>query len=125
MPTSANLTLRNFGLTIFLAQIGMVSGPKFVTTVQQMGPMFVALGAAIILVPVLCTMLVGHFVLKLRFDDLLGVTAGAAPGNPAIVAFASKLVTTDRTDIAYATTFPASVIMKILLVQVMLALMGK
>ena len=39
--------------------------------------------------------------LKLRFDDLLGVTAGAAPGNPAIVAFASKLVTTDRTDIAY------------------------
>ena len=49
MPLSANVTLRNFGLTIFLAQIGLVSGPQFVATVQQLGPLFLALGAAIIL----------------------------------------------------------------------------
>jgi putative transport protein len=106
MPLSANLTLRNFGLTVFLAQIGMVSGPKFIATVEQLGPLFLTLGAAIILVPILFAMLVGHFLLKLRFDDLLGATAGGVSANPSILAFASKLVTTDRADIAYAITFP-------------------
>jgi putative transport protein len=125
MPVSANLTLRNFGLTIFLAQIGMVSGPKFITTFQQQGPLFLAVGAAIILIPMLFNMLVGHFLLRLRFDDLLGAAAGGVGGNPAILAFGSKLVPTDRTDITYATTFPAATITKIVLVQVMLAMMGK
>ena len=123
MPVSANITLRNFGLTLFLAQVGMVSGPKFIATLEQMGPLFLGLGAAIVLGAVLFNMLVGHFLLRLRFDDLLGVTAGVA-ANPAILAFGSKLVTTDRTDIAYATTFPAATITKIVLVQVMLAMMG-
>src|SRR5512137_920483 len=125
MPVSANLTLRNFGLTIFLAQIGLVSGPKFIATVQQLGPLFLAVGAAIILIPVLFNLCVGHFLLRLRFDDLLGAQAGGVGGNPAILAFASKLVPTDRTDITYATTFPAATITKIILVQIMLAMMGK
>jgi putative transport protein len=124
MPVSANLTLRNFGLTLFLAQVGMVSGPKFIVTLQQMGPLFLGLGAAIVLGAVLCNMLVGHFLLKLRFDDLLGATSGVT-SNPAILAFGSRLVPTDRTEVAYAMTFPAATIMKILLVQVMLAMMGK
>ena len=124
MPVSANMTLRNFGLTIFLAQIGMVSGPKFIATVQEMGPLFLALGAAIILIPMLFNMVVGHCVLKLRFDDLLGAAAGGVGGNPAILAFGSKLVPTDRADITYATTFPAATITKIVLGQVMLAMMG-
>ncbi|MBP7937556.1 MAG: YidE/YbjL duplication [Phycisphaerae bacterium] len=124
MPVSANLTLRNFGLTLFLAQIGMVSGPKFIATVQQLGPIFLALGAAIIVTPMLFNMLVGHFLLRLRFDDLLGAAAGGVGGNPAILAFGSKLVPTDRADITYATTFPAATITKIILVQVMLEMMG-
>lgn len=124
MPLSANLTLRNFGLTIFLAQIGLVSGPKFIATVQQLGPLFLGVGAALILIPALFNLVVGHFLLRLRFDDLLGAQAGGVGGNPAILAFASKLVPTDRTDITYATTFPAATITKIILVQIMLAMMG-
>lgn len=124
MPVSANLTLRNFGLTLFLAQVGMASGQKFIVMVQQMGPLLLGLGAAVVLGAVLCSMLVGHFMLRLRFDDLLGVTAGVT-GNPAILAFGSKLVPTDRTDVAYAMTFPAATIIKVVLVQVMLAMMGK
>ena len=123
MPVSANLILRNFGLTLFLAQIGMTSGPKFLETVQQLGPLFLGLGAAMVLVAVLFNLLVGHFVFKFRFDDLLGITSGVA-ANPAIAVFASKLVPTDRTDIAYAITFPTATIMKILLLQIMLSLMG-
>jgi putative transport protein len=123
MPLSSNLILRNLGLTLFLAQVGMTSGPKFLTTVQQTGPLFLGLGAAIVLVAVLVNLLVGHFVFKFRFDDLLGATCGVA-ANPAHSVFAAKLVASDRTDIAYAITFPTGTIMKILLLQVMLALMG-
>ena len=70
-------------------------------------------------------MLVGHFVLKLRFDDLLGATSGGVPSNPSILAFASRLVNTDRVEIAYAITFPAALIMKIIAVQAMPAIFGK
>ena len=124
LPVSANLTLRNFGLTLFLAQVGMTSGPKFVATVQQMGVLFLALGGGIVLVPMAVSLIAGHLVLRLRFDDLLGVTAGGVAGNPSVLAFASSLVSTDRTDIAYATTYPTAIVLRIVLVQVMLALLG-
>jgi putative transport protein len=123
MPLSANIILRNFGLTVFLAQVGMTSGPKFVETVQQTGWLFLGLGAAIVLVAVIVNLLVGHFLLRLRFDELLGTTCGVA-ANPAQMVFASKLTASDRTDVAYAMTYPTGTIMKILLLQVMLAVMG-
>src|SRR5512137_2135996 len=124
IPLSANIILRNFGLNVFLAHVGMTSGPKFVETVQQTGLLFLGLGAVIVLVAVIVNLLVGHFLLKLRFDELLGATCGVA-ANPAHAVFASKLVPSDRTDIAYAITYPTGTIMKILLLQVMLAMMGK
>jgi putative transport protein len=73
---------------------------------------------------VLFNLLVGRFVFKFQLDDLLGATCGVA-ANPAHAVFASKLVPTERTDVAYAITFPTGTIMKILLLQVMLVLMGK
>ena len=124
MPLSANIILRNFGLTVFLAQVGMTSGPKFVETVQQTGLLFLGLGAAIVLVAVIVNLLAGHFLFGLRFDELLGATCGVA-ANPAQMVFASKLTASDRTDVVYSMTFPTGTIMKILLLQVMLAMMGK
>jgi putative transport protein len=122
MPLSSNIILRNFGLTVFLAQVGMTSGPKFIETVQQTGLLFLGLGAALVLVPVLVHLLLGHFLLRLKFDELLGTTCGVA-ANPAQMVFASKLTASDRTDVAYAMTFPTGTIMKIVLLQIMLALM--
>jgi putative transport protein len=57
----------------------------------------------------------------LPFEDLLGVTAGVT-GNPAILAYASRAVPTERPDIGYAVIFPAATILKILIVQAFLAL---
>src|SRR5512137_2429592 len=62
MPLSSNIILRNFGLTVFLAQVGMTSGPKFLATVQQTGSVFLVWGAAIVLAAVLFNLLVGRFV---------------------------------------------------------------
>jgi putative transport protein len=122
MPVSANLTLRNFGLTIFLAQVGMNSGEKFVATVQQTGILFLGVGAAILLGIVLTTLILGSL-MRIPFDDLLGITAGVT-GNPAIAAYAAKQVPTDRPDIGYAIIFPTATILKIIIVQLLIAFGG-
>ena len=53
IPISANLVLRNLGLTLFLAQVGMSSGPKFAATVAETGFLFLAFGAIIVVALVL------------------------------------------------------------------------
>ena len=123
MPLSANLTLRNFGLTIFLAQVGLTSGPGFVSTVQQTGLTLLLLGAAILLVVTLTVLAIGHLILRIPFDELLGITAGAT-GNPAILAYAGRTAGTDKPDIGYAIIFPGMTIVKILIVQALVALSG-
>ena len=116
MPLSANLTLRNFGLALFLAQVGMASGAPFVTMVAAGGVSLLAAGAAILLALTLTTLLLGHYVLRIPFDELLGVTA-AVTGNPAILAYASRAVPSDRVEVTYAMIFPAATILKIVIVQ--------
>jgi len=123
IPLSANLTLRNFGLTLFLAAVGLGAGAPFVTTVSQTGFLLLGIGAAILLAAILTIVLVGHFVLKLPTDELFGVASGAT-GNPAIFSYASSTVPSDRVDVAFATIFPSMTILKILCVQVVLGLLG-
>lgn len=120
MPASANLTLRNFGLTVFLAQVGISSGPRFVATVQETGFLFLGWGAAILLAVVATTLLVGH-ALKIAYDELLGIASGVT-GNPAILAYAARSVPTDRPDIGYALIFPGATLVKIVIVDVLTVL---
>jgi putative transport protein len=118
IPLSANLVLRNLGLTLFLAQVGMASGPKFVATVSQMGFLFLGLGAVVLIALVLPILLIGLYIFKLPYDQLAGIVSGAA-GNPAILAYANKLAPTDRPDIGYAMIFPGMTILKILFVGIL------
>jgi putative transport protein len=117
IPLSANLTLRNFGLTLFLAAVGMSSGAPFVETVSRTGVTLLAIGAAILLAAMLSIMLVGQWMFKLDTDDLFGIVSGAA-GNPAILAYANRALPSDRVDVAFATIFPSMTILKIVCVQV-------
>ena len=120
LPLSANLVLRNFGLTVFLAQVGLASGPQFAATIAETGPRFILLGALIVLPLVIVTMIVGRL-LKIPVDDLFGVVSGVT-GNPAILAHASRSVPTDRPDIGYAMILPSMSLVKILFVQIIAAL---
>jgi putative transport protein len=117
MPLPANIVLRNFGLTLFLATVGINSGQAFVTTVAASGPLMLLIGAIVLLVTVLIVLLVGHFAMRIPFDDLLGVASGAT-GNPAILVYASRMAPTERTDVAYAMIFPSATIIKVVAVQV-------
>jgi putative transport protein len=122
IPLPANLTLRTFGLTLFLAAVGLGSGAPFVETVATTGVPFLAVGTAIMLGAILVGLLAGQYVLRMATDDLLGVVSGIA-GNPAIMVYANRVLPSDRIDAAYATIFPSMTILKILCAQVTLAVL--
>ena len=122
MPIAANVLLRNFGLTMFLASVGIASGSPFVKSFGDAGLSLLLGGAAVLLTVVLTVLIVGYYVLRMNFDDLLGIAAGST-GNPAIVTYANQLAPTGRPDIGYAMSFPGmGTILKIIAVQIMLSL---
>ena len=81
MPLPANIVLRNFGLTLFLATVGINSGQAFVTTVSQTGPLMLLIGAAVVLTTVLIVMLVGHYVMRIP----LTICSASPRARPAIL----------------------------------------
>ena len=123
IPLSANIVIRNLGLTLFLAQVGMSSGPKFAATVAETGFVMLGLGAAVLLALVAPILALGLFVFRMPYDEVAGIVAGAC-GNPAILAYSNKLTPTDRPDIAYAMIFPGMTIVKILFVDIVPAFFG-
>jgi putative transport protein len=117
IPLSANLVLRNLGLTLFLAQVGMSSGPKFAATVSETGFLMLGLGALVLVALVVPIIIIGLFIYKMPFDEVAGIVSGAC-GNPAILAYSNKLAPTDRPDLGYAMIFPGMTIVKILFVDI-------
>ena len=120
IPPSANLVLRNLGLTLFLAQVGMASGPTFAATVAETGLQMLGLGMVVATALVLPPLLLGLFVCRLPFDEVAGIVAGAC-GNPAILAYSSRLAPTDSVEVGYATIFPGMTILKILFATIVAA----
>jgi putative transport protein len=123
IPLSANLVIRNLGLTLFLAQVGMASGPKFAATVTETGFMMLGLGAVVLIALVVPILILGLLIFRMPYDEVAGIVAGAC-GNPAVLADSNKLTPTERPDIAYAMIFPGMTIVKILFVDIVPALLG-
>jgi putative transport protein len=125
MPLPANIVLRNYGLAIFLAAVGINAGQPFVRTVADSGLTLLFIGVAVLLTTVLIVLLVGYYVMKIPYDDLMGINAGAT-GNPAILVYGTRMAPTERPDIGYAMIFPSMTIVKVIAVQIvgLLALGG-
>lgn len=117
MPLPANIVLRNYGLAIFLAAVGINAGQPFVKTVSESGFTMLFIGVAVLLTTVLIVLLIGYYLMKIPYDDLVGIASGAT-GNPAILVYSTKMAPTDRPDIGYAMIFPTMTIAKVIAVQV-------
>ncbi|MBZ5719639.1 MAG: transporter [Acidobacteriia bacterium] len=118
MPVSANLTLRQIGLLLFLAGVGTKAGFAFVETMRSNGLMLLAAGAVVTFSVAGATLLVGYKILKIPMDSLLGLVAGLQT-QPACLAFAGNLSKSDNTNLAYASIYPAAMIAKIILAQLL------
>ena len=123
MPLPANVVLRNYGLAMFLATVGINAGQPFVRTVAESGLTMLFIGAAVLLTTVLIVLIVGYYLMKIPFDDLLGVASGAT-GNPAILVYSTRMAPTERPDIGYAMIFPSMTIVKVIAVQIVAILAG-
>lgn len=117
MPVPANNVLRNFGLTLFLAQVGLSSGQTFVQTVAESGFLYVFLGIILVLVMSLITLFVAIYLFDIPFDLAAGIVSGVT-GNPAILSFSTRTTDTEKPDIGYAMIFPSMTVIKIIIVQV-------
>ena len=118
MPLPANLTLRQVGLLLFLAGVGTRAGYSFLDTVRHNGAQFLLAGAVVTFVVTLTTLLVGRK-LGIRFDALLGLASGVQT-QPACLAYADAMAHSDVPSVAYAAVYPAAMIAKILLAQLLL-----
>src|SRR5215217_3716139 len=117
LPLPANIVLRNFGLAIFLAAVGINAGQPFVRTVSETGLTMLLIGAAILFTTMLIVLLVGYYLMKIPYDDLVGVASGAT-GNPAILVYSTRMAPTERPDIGYVMIFPSMTIVKVIAVQI-------
>jgi putative transport protein len=73
-------------------------------------------GVAVLLATVVVVLVVGYYLLKIPYDDLVGVASGAT-GNPAILVYSTRMAPTERPDIGYAMIFPSMTIVKVIAVQ--------
>jgi putative transport protein len=121
LPYSANLTLRQVGLVLFLAGVGTRSGFAFVSTLRQGGALPVMLAGALVTMTLsLVVLAVGYRVLKIPLSILVGMVSGAHT-QPAALAFACEQTKNELPNVGYATVFPLATVAKILLAQVLLA----
>jgi putative transport protein len=81
------------------------------------------IGVAVLLTTVFIVLAAGHYLLKIPFDDLVGVASGAT-GNPAILVYSTKMAPTERPDIGYAMIFPSMTLVKVIAVQIVGLLAG-
>jgi putative transport protein len=120
IPFSANLTLRQLGLILFLAGIGTRSGWVFVSTLAAGGGggIFVA-GALVTCSTALITLWTGHRVFGIPMSVLIGMLAGLQT-QPAVLGFALAQARNELPNVGYAAVFPVAIVGKILLAQVLL-----
>ncbi len=120
LPYSANLVLRQLGLILLLASIGLRSGYTFFQTLGDAGGLYLLLaGAAITCLTGLLTLFVGHKLLKVPMGLLTGILAGLET-QPSVLGFAREQANNELPNVGYATVFPLATIAKIILAQVLL-----
>jgi putative transport protein len=118
IPLSANLTLRQIGLVLFQAGVGTRAGYGFLQTAGGSGVYLILAGAIITATVAMGSLLIGHRLLKLPFESVMGLTC-AIHTEPASLSYASLVSNSDAPQAAYARVFPVCTVMKILLAQLL------
>ncbi|MEQ1976332.1 putative transporter [Xenorhabdus sp. SGI240] len=120
MPPSANLALRELGIVMFLAVVGLKSGGNFINTlVHGEGLAWIGYGALITIVPLLVVSLLARVVIKMNYLSLCGVLAGAMTDPPAL-AFANGIHSTSgAAALSYATVYPLAMFLRIMSPQIL------
>jgi len=117
---SANLMLREIGITLFLASVGLASGGKFVeTVVTGNGLLWIMCGFIITTLPLLIVGIFGRKVMKLNYFTLMGLLSGSMTDPPAL-AYSNAYSGNDAPAIAYSTVYPLTMFLRVILAQILI-----
>jgi putative transport protein len=123
MSNSANLMLREFGLTLFLSCVGLNAGIKFFDVLLNGdGLYYMGLAAFITFIPLAIVATIGHLIFKVNFLSLCGVLAGATTDPPAL-AFANSQADSEAVNIGYVSVYPLTMLLRILSAQILAILL--
>lgn len=117
--TSANMMLREIGISVFLASVGLGAGENFVSTVINGGYWWVLYGVIITVVPLLIIGFIGTWFFKINGNTLMGLLAGSMTDPPAL-AYANGVCDNDNASVAYATVYPLTMFLRVLTAQILI-----
>lgn len=119
---SANLMLREIGISLFLASVGISSGGKFIETlVTGNGLLMMGAGFLITIIPLLVVGTIARSVFHLNYFTLLGLVAGSST-NPPALAYSNTIAPNDEPAVAYSTVYPLTMFLRIISAQLLILL---
>lgn len=118
--SSANLLLRELGICLFLASVGIAAGKDFAATVfTPQGAVWVAYGFAITMIPQLVMAIIGRARYKMNYYQICGLLSGSYTDPPAL-AYANKVANNDAPAVAYSTVYPLTMFMRVIAAQLVI-----
>ena len=121
---SANLMVREIGISLFLACVGLGAGKGFIETiVNEGGYVWIGYGAIITIFPLLLTGLIGRYGCKLNYYTLIGILSGANT-NPPALAYSNEQPSCDAPAVGYATVYPLAMFLRVLSAQLLILALG-
>ncbi len=121
--SSANMMLRELGIALFLASVGLAAGSKFVDSLLVgNGLLYVGLGLLVTIIPLLIVGCIARIRFKINYHSIVGMLAGATT-DPPTLAYAATLSEKNSSAVAYSTVYPLAMFLRILTGQVVLLLM--
>lgn len=117
---SASLMLRGIGLSLYLACLGLDSGVHFFDTVMRPeGALWIGIGFLITFIPVVIMALVALRLCKMDFGNTCGMLCGSM-ANPMALNYANDIIPNDNPAISYATVYPLSMFIRVIIAQLIL-----
>lgn len=121
---SANLMLREVGLVLFLASVGIKAGENFVQmVVEGDGILYVGVGFLITFIPLIITGIIARWHHRVNYFTLMGLIAGSNTDPPAL-AYANQIAGNDAPAVGYSTVYPLAMFLRILTAQLLVLLMA-
>ncbi len=117
--TSANMMLRQVGLTMFLAAVGLSVGDGFVPMIINGGYMWIVYGFAITMIPLLIVGFIAYKGMKINFFKVAGLLIGAMTGAPALGYAESLSSHNDQASVTYATVYPLTMFLRVMAGQLL------
>jgi putative transport protein len=117
---SANLMLREIGICLFLACVGLEAGENFVSTIVHSGGLnWIAYGVIITVTPLLIVGIIGRWIFKLNYYTLIGLLSGSTT-NPPALAYSNAIAGNDAPAVTYATVYPVTMFLRVLSAQLLI-----